>query len=38
MHHEFVEPSRRHADFVLPWRDFNSAAIDMLIRMLKGRT
>lgn len=35
MHHEFVEKSRRHADIILPWRDFNTTAVSMLIRMLR---
>ncbi|HOU54759.1 MAG TPA: uridine kinase [Myxococcota bacterium] len=35
MHHEFVEKSRRHADLILPWRDFNNTAIEMLLRILR---
>jgi uridine kinase len=36
MHLEFVEKSRRHADLILPWRDFNAAAVDMVIQMIRG--
>lgn len=38
MHQEFVEKSRRHADFILPWRDFNPAAVDMVRNMVRGFT
>jgi len=38
MHLEFVERSRRHADFILPWRDFNPAAVDMVKHMVHGFT
>ena len=36
MHHEFVEKSKRYADLVLPWRDFNPAAVGMMIQMVRG--
>ena len=36
MHHEFVEKSKRWADLVLPWRDFNPAAVQMMIQMVRG--
>lgn len=36
MHHEFVEKSRRYADLILPWRDFNPAAVGMVINMVRG--
>lgn len=36
MHHEFVEKSRRYADLILPWRDFNTAAVGMVINMVRG--
>ncbi|NOZ00879.1 MAG: uridine kinase [Deltaproteobacteria bacterium] len=36
MHLEFVERSRRHADFILPWRDFNPRAVDMVRNMVHG--
>mgnify|MGYP000970339158 CR=1 FL=1 len=35
MHLEFVEKSRRHADIILPWRDFNPTGVSVLIRMLR---
>jgi uridine kinase len=36
MHLEFVEKSRRYADIILPWREMNSAAVGMVINMLRG--
>ena len=36
MHLEFVEKSKRYADIILPWRDFNTAAVYMVINMLRG--
>lgn len=36
MHLEFVEKSRRYADIILPWRDFNSTAVSMVTNMLRG--
>ena len=27
MHHQFIEPSKVHADFLIPWSQFNPAAI-----------
>jgi uridine kinase len=36
MHLEFVEKSKRCADIILPWRDFNTAAVSMVITMLRG--
>lgn len=36
MHHEFVEKSKRWADLVLPWRDFNPAAARMMVQMVRG--
>jgi len=38
MHHEFVEKSRRHADLILPWKEFNNTAIEMLLRILRYGT
>jgi uridine kinase len=35
MHLEFVEKSRRHADIILPWREFNQTGVSMLVRMLR---
>jgi uridine kinase len=34
MHHEFVEPARRHADIVIPEGGKNDAAMDLLIQWL----
>lgn len=31
MHHQFVEPSRRYADVIIPEGGYNSVAIDMVI-------
>jgi uridine kinase len=36
MHLEFVEKSKRRADIILPWRDFNTAAVGMVINMVRG--
>jgi len=36
MHLEFVEKSRRYADIILPWRDYNRPAVEMVTRMLRG--
>jgi len=36
MHLEFVEKSKRRADIILPWRDFNTAAVGMVIGMVRG--
>ncbi len=36
MHGEFVERSRRRADIVLPWHDFNPAAVGMVTNMVRG--
>lgn len=36
MHLDFVEKSRRHADIILPWRDYNRPAVEMVTRMLRG--
>ena len=36
MHLEFVEKSKRQADLILPWRDMNTAAVGMMINMLRG--
>jgi uridine kinase len=37
MHFGFVEPSKRHADIIVPHGGNNQAAIDMLVGALKGR-
>jgi len=36
MHREFVEKSRRHADLILPWGDYNDAAVGVVIDMVHG--
>lgn len=36
MHLEFVEKSRRYADIILPWRDYNRPAVGMVTKMLRG--
>jgi uridine kinase len=41
MHEEFVEPSKRYADLIVPEGGYNQVAVDMLltlIRSLAGRT
>jgi uridine kinase len=37
MHLGFVEPSKRHADIIVPRGGHNDAAIDMLVGALRGR-
>lgn len=36
MHLEFVEKSRRMADIILPWKDFNTVAVDMVISQVRN--
>lgn len=36
MHLEFVEPSKRHADFIMPADDHNPVAMEMIISRLKA--
>ncbi|MFI3316290.1 MAG: uridine kinase [Rikenellaceae bacterium] len=36
MHDEFVEPSKRYADVIIPEGGFNSVAISLLIESIKG--
>jgi uridine kinase len=36
MHDEFVEPSKRHADVIIPECGFNSVAVGMLIENIKS--
>jgi uridine kinase len=38
MHLEFVEPSKRYADIILPQGGHNAVAIDMLLRLIRGLT
>lgn len=36
MHLEFVEPSKRHADIIVPQGGHNSVAIEMLLTLIRG--
>jgi len=36
MHLEFVEPSKRYADIIVPQGGHNAVAIDMLLRLIRG--
>jgi uridine kinase len=36
MHLEFVEPSKRYADVIIPQGGHNAVAIDMLLRLIRG--
>lgn len=36
MHEEFVEPSKRYADVIIPEGGFNSVAVDMLIQSIRA--
>lgn len=36
MHEEFVEPSKRYADVIIPEGGFNSVAVQMLIQSIKS--
>jgi len=38
MHLEFVEPSKRYADIIIPQGGHNAVAIDMLLRLIRGLT
>jgi uridine kinase len=38
MHLEFVEPSKRYADIVVPQGGHNAVAIDMLLTLIRGMT
>ncbi len=38
MHLEFVEPSKRYADIIVPQGGHNTVAIDMLLRLIRGLT
>jgi len=38
MHLEFVEPSKRYADIIVPQGGYNDVAIDMLLRLIRGLT
>ena len=36
MHLEFVEPSKRYADIIIPQGGYNTVAIEMLLRLIGG--
>lgn len=36
MHLEFVEPSKRYADLILPQGGHNAVAVDLLLRLIQG--
>ena len=36
MHEEFVEPSKRYADVIIPEGGFNSVAVEMLIQSIRS--
>jgi uridine kinase len=36
MHEQFVEPSKRYADVIIPEGGFNSVAVDMLIHNIRS--
>jgi uridine kinase len=38
MHLEFVEPSKRYADVIIPQGGHNAVAIDMLLTLIRGLT
>jgi uridine kinase len=38
MHLDFVEPSKRYADIIIPQGGYNVVAIDMLLRLIQGLT
>lgn len=37
MHLEFVEPSKRYADIIIPLGGENSVALEMVIALIKGK-
>ena len=38
MHQEFVEPSKRHADLIVPQGGHNNVAVEMLLTLIKSMT
>jgi uridine kinase len=38
MHLEFVEPSKRYADIIVPQGGHNTVAIDMLLTLIRSLT
>jgi uridine kinase len=36
MHEQFVEPSKRYADVIIPEGGFNSVAVSMLIQNIRS--
>lgn len=37
MHHQFVEPSKRYADIIIPYGAHNPIAIDMVVTQIRSR-
>jgi uridine kinase len=37
MHQQFVEPSKRHADLIIPHGGENAVATDLLVAMIRRR-
>nr|WP_276204247.1 hypothetical protein [Acholeplasma laidlawii] len=35
MYHKFVKPTKRYADIIIPNDDKHSAAVDVIVNMLK---
>jgi uridine kinase len=38
MHLEFVEPSKRYADIIIPVGGYNTIAIDMMLTLIRSLT
>ena len=38
MHLDFVEPSKRYADLIIPQGGHNDIAIDLLLNLIRGLT
>ncbi|MFN7984166.1 MAG: hypothetical protein U0Q11_20155 [Vicinamibacterales bacterium] len=36
MHFDFVEPSKRYADLIIPQGGHNDIAIDLLLNLIRG--
>ncbi|MCA9372088.1 uridine kinase [Candidatus Woesebacteria bacterium] len=37
MHHQFVEPSKKHADIIVPQGGYNKVAIESIVALIKER-
>jgi uridine kinase len=35
MHQQFVEPSKRHADIIIPGGGYNEVAIDLIVSKMR---